>query len=198
MFPRGVAGRIQECQVVLQLALVGSWCGAEIERREGKLVNRLIQVAVGPVNSQVVYSHNWFVNRTVVDSDVANPRFVHQSRTEYVSLRHAEKSVMHREIQWEVHIPDIESATKSGGQASGAEGQLGLKIRKEEASRDMVLPTAEVAVVISRELVVRILASLAKHEYAAGRGIGLGKQEPALVVELAVTEIQELERHWIN
>ncbi len=58
------------------------------------------------------------------------------------------KSVVHRQIKWEVHIPDIESATQSGGQTSGAEGQLGLKIRKEEASRDMVLPTAEVAVII--------------------------------------------------
>src|SRR6266849_5651208 len=102
-----VAARVQERQVVLQLALVSSGRGAEIKRGKGKFINCLVEVAVGPVNPQIIDSHNGLVNGFVVDADVAYARLVHQARTEDVSLGHAQKTVMHRQIQGKVHVRDI-------------------------------------------------------------------------------------------
>ncbi len=78
MFAGSVAGRVQERKVVLQLALVGSGRGAKIKSGKGKFINRLVKIAVGPVDPQVIDSHNRLVNGIVVDADVADSSLIYQ------------------------------------------------------------------------------------------------------------------------
>ena len=198
MFPGGIAGRVQEREIVLQLALVGPGRGTQIKRGKSKFINRFVEIAVRPVDPQVIDSHNRLVNRFVVDADVANSRFVHQARTEDMSLGHAQEAIVHRQVKGKVHVRDVESAAQSCGQATGAEWQLGLEIGKEEASGYVVRATMKVAVIVGRELVVGILPGLAEHKLTASRGIGVGEQESARIVELAVAEVQKLESHGID
>ena len=82
---------------------------------------------------------------------------------------------MNGQIQGKVHVRDIESSTQSGSQTASTERQYGLEVRKEEASRNMVRSAMKVTVIIQGELIVPVLAGFAKHELAAGRGVGVGE-----------------------
>ena len=115
-----------------------------------------------------------------------------------MSLGHTQKAIVHRQVKGKVHVRDVESAAQSGGQPTGTEWQLGFEIRKEEASRYVVRATTKVAVVVGRELIVCILPGLAEHKLTVSRGIGVGEQEPARIVELAIAEVQKLESHGID
>ena len=106
---------VEPGEVVLQLALVRSWCWTHKERSHLKLVNGLVQIAIGAINSQIVNGHNGCIDGIVVDAYVSEAQFVQYAWTDKMGFSHAEKTIMDRQVEREIEVSGKNAAAQGSG-----------------------------------------------------------------------------------
>ena len=92
-----------------------------------------------------------------------------------MSLGEGEDAIFDRELIRKVEIAAADAAAERGLQASGAEGNVGFKILKEETGGKLVVGVVKFAVPVSGELIVGVGAGLAdseRHGTVGGRSRG--------------------------
>ena len=164
MLSRNIAGCIQERVVVLQLALVRARSWAQLKGREGELVDGFVKIVVGTVDTQIVDRHYGLINRDIVDVNEPKAELVYQSRAEQMGFGKTEKTVSHRLIQRKVKVCRADASTQGRGQSARAKRSDRTEVGKEKAAREFVVPCAEIAVVVCRELIICILPGFTEHE----------------------------------
>src|SRR6516164_7452834 len=122
MLARRVADGIQKRVVVLQLTLVSTRSRPKLERRESEFVDGFVQVAVRPVDPQVVDCHDGRIDGLVIDVHITESEFIYQTRVEDVSLGDAEEAVTDGQVERKVEIRLTDGAAERGSESACAKG----------------------------------------------------------------------------
>ena len=70
MLAMRAANRVQDGEVVLQLALIGPWRWTKVKRGKSKFVDRLVEIVVGTVDSEIIHRDDRVVDGLVVDTHI--------------------------------------------------------------------------------------------------------------------------------